>query len=160
MEVQSMGRKRSRKQLPLFYIRQPNIEIPQPEMQENFVYKYNTEQNQLQIQNNLKTDMLQKAADPQEVSLEEEKVPETEKMDTIKKKSFNEYSLEEKIKHLKLVPASVAKVKYEFITIGMSYKGYFLTLKDGTLIIHSISPRKKSVSILVEDLVDIKRIGL
>jgi len=155
-----MGRKRSRKQIPLFYIRQPNIEIPQPEMQENFVYKYSTKQNEVLNENNLTTDMVQKEADPQEITLEEEKVPETEKMDTNKKKSFNEYSLEEKIKHLKLVPASVAKVKYEFITIDRSYKGYFLTLKDGTLIIHSISPRKKSVSILVEDLVDIKRIGL
>ncbi|MCM3663071.1 spore coat CotO family protein [Mesobacillus subterraneus] len=155
-----MGRKRSRKQIPLFYIRQPNIEIPQPEMQENFVYKYSTKQNEMLNENNLTTDMVQKEADPQEISLEEEKVPEAEKMDTNKKKSFNEYSLEEKIKHLKLVPASVAKVKYEFLTIDRSYKGYFLNLKDGTLIIHSISPRKKSVSILVEDLVDIKRIGL
>jgi hypothetical protein len=155
-----MGRKRSRKQIPLFYIRQPNIKIPQPEMQENFVYKYITKQNEVLNENNLTTDMVQKEADPQEISLEEEKVPEAEKMDTNKKKSFNEYSLEEKIKHLKLVPASVAKVKYEFITIDRSYKGYFLNLKDGTLIIHSISPRKKSVSILVEDLVDIKRIGL
>ena len=85
---------------------------------------------------------------------------EADSLDVPKKRNFNEYTLEEKVKHLKLVPASVAKVKYEFITIERSYKGYFMEMKGEVLFIHSISPRKKSVSILKEDLVDIKRIGL
>jgi hypothetical protein len=152
-----MGRKRSRKQSPLFYINQPNIDLPQPDMQKNFSFKNSEEMSEnLQVQNS-KTNEVDSEANE---NSEKEVIHETESPDAPRKRTFNEYTLEEKVKHLKLVPVSVAKVKYEFITIERSYKGYFMEMKGEVLIIHSISPRKKSVSILKEDLVDIKRVGL
>jgi hypothetical protein len=154
-----MGRKRSRKQSPLFYINQPSIDLPQPDMQKNFSFKNSEEisENQQQQENSSRT----VEVNSEEIGISgEEVIQETESLDVPKKRNFNEYTLEEKVKHLKLVPASVAKVKYEFITIERSYKGYFMEMKGEVLFIHSISPRKKSVSILKEDLVDIKRVGL
>lgn len=154
-----MGRKRSRKQSPLFYINQPNIDLPQPDMQKNFSFKNSEEMSEnLQVQHS-KTNEVEVDSESNGNS-EEEVIHETESPDAPRKRTFNEYTLEEKVKHLKLVPASVAKVKYEFITIERSYKGYFIEMKGEVLFIHSISPRKKSVSILKEDLVDIKRVGL
>ncbi|MFT9600763.1 hypothetical protein [Mesobacillus sp.] len=154
-----MGRKRSRKQSPLFYINQPNIDLPQPDMQKNFTFKNSAEidEDQQTQENSVKTN--EGVTETNGISGEEVN-HETDSLDVPKKRNFNDYTLEEKVKHLKLVPASVAKVKYEFITIERSYKGYFMELKGEVLFIHSISPRKKSVSILKEDLVDIKRIGL
>jgi hypothetical protein len=154
-----MGRKRSRKQSPLFYIHQPNIDLPQPDMQKKFSFKNSEEmlENQKVQENSSKT--VEVVSDADEIT-GEEAIHETESPDIPRKRTFNEYTLEEKVKHLKLVPASVAKVKYEFITLERSYKGYFMEIKGEVLFIHSISPRKKSVSILKEDLVDIKRIGL
>ncbi|MBT2684611.1 hypothetical protein J7E42_13365 [Bacillus sp. ISL-37] len=152
-----MGRKRSRKQSPLFYINQPNIDLPQPDMQKNYSFKNSDEMSEnLKVQNS-KTNEVDSEANE---NSEEEVIHETESPVAPRKRTFNEYTLEEKVKHLKLVPVSVAKVKYEFITIERSYKGYFMEMKGEVLIIHSISPRKKSVSILKEDLVDIKRVGL
>ncbi|MBT2695570.1 CotO family spore coat protein [Bacillus sp. ISL-55] len=152
-----MGRKRSRKQSPLFYINQPNIDLPQPDMQKNFSFNNREEMSEnLQVQNS-KTNEVDYEANG---NSEEEVIHETESPDPPRKRNFNEYTLEEKVKHLKLVPASVAKVKYEFITIERSYTGYFMEMKGEVLFIHSISPRKKSVSIFKEDLVDIKRVGL
>ncbi|ESU32694.1 hypothetical protein G3A_10145 [Bacillus sp. 17376] len=151
-----MGRKRSRKQSPLFYINQPNIELPQPDMQKNFSFKNSEEMSENQKVQEKTVEVVSDASG----NLGEEVIHETESVDVPKKRNFNEYTLEEKVKHLKLVPASVAKVKYEFITIERSYKGYFMEMKGEVLFIHSISPRKKSVSILKEDLVDIKRVGL
>lgn len=157
-----MGRKRSRKQSPLFYINQPNIDLPQPDMQRNFSFKNSEEisENQ-QVQEDREDHSRTVEIDTVANGMyEEEAIDEKESPDAPKKRNFNEYTLEEKIKHLKLVPASVAKVKYEFITIQRSFKGYFMEMKGEVLFIHSISPRKKSVSILKEDLVDIKRVGL
>jgi hypothetical protein len=177
-----MRSKRNRKQKPLFYINQPHMDMPRPVMQESFICKNEeldtyaeTENEKENGQVPVKTEIVTNDSETetetetetdthtarQELSTEIEKVNrETEPDQARKKKTFNDYSLEEKIKHLKLVPASVAKVRYEFITIERSYKGYFLSMKDGAMIIHSTSPRKKSVSILEEELVDIKRIGL
>ncbi|WP_226087185.1 spore coat CotO family protein [Mesobacillus sp. S13] len=153
-----MGRKRSRKQSPLFYINQPNIDLPQPDMQRNFSLKNSEVMSEDQLsENTLESTNVE--IEPDE-NAGEEIYHEPESQDAPKKRNFNEYTLEGKINHLKLVPATVAKVKYEFITIERSYKGYFLEMKGDVLIIHSISPRKKSVSILKEDLVDIKRVGL
>lgn len=154
-----MRRKRSRKQSPLFYINQPNIDLPKPDMQKNFSFKNSEEmpENQQEQEENSSAVEIDTIANGM---YGEEVIDETESPDAPKKRNFNEYSLEEKIKHLKLVPASVAKVKYEFITIQRSFKGYFMEMKGEFLFIHSVSPRKKSVSILKEDLVDIKRIGL
>ncbi|WP_226675725.1 CotO family spore coat protein [Mesobacillus jeotgali] len=153
-----MGRKRSRKQSPLFYINQPNIDLPQPDMQKNFSFNNSEEMSEEQQQQENSSRTIE--VNSEETGISEEVIHETESLDAPKKRNFKEYTLEEKIKHLKLVPASVAKVKYEFITIERSYKGYFIEMKDDILFIHSISPRKKSVSILKEDLVDIKRAGL
>jgi hypothetical protein len=161
-----MKSKRKRKQKPLFYISQPNIETSKPYMQESFLSK-NNELDDLSLENEQsETIKVAEEEAPEELEVEEAAEPgvsETELSETtpdIKKRHFNELTLEEKLKHLKLVPASVAKVRYEFITIDKSYKGYFLAIKDGVVSIHSVNTRKKSVNILVEDLVDIKRIGL
>lgn len=161
-----MKSKRKRKQKPLFYISQPNIETPKPKMQESFLAK-DDELDDLSFENEQSETV--KAAEEEahgEVVAEGAAQPgisEKELSETtpdIKKRPFTELTLEEKLKHLKLVPASVAKVRYEFITIDKSYKGYFLAIRDGVVSIHSVNMRKKSVNILVEDLVDIKRIGL
>lgn len=161
-----MKSKRKRKQKPLFYISQPNIETPKPYMQESFLSKKN-ELDDLSLENEQnETIKVAEEEPPEEVEAEEAAQPgvsETELSETtpdIKKRPFNELTLEEKLKHLKHVPASVAKVRYEFITIDKSYKGYFLAIRDGVVSIHSVNTRKKSVNILVEDLLDIKRIGL
>jgi hypothetical protein len=175
-----MGKKRNRKQSPLFYINQPSINLPQPDMQKNYSLKNSaeiseskkshehdaatTEGSELQynaeiIESTKFHDVNTKNTDSKEVTGEKAN-SEAELLDVRKKKNFNEYSLEEKIKHLKLVPASVAKVKYEFITIAQSFKGYFLEIKGEVLFIHSISPRKKTATIRKEDLIDIKRVGL
>ncbi|GAM16600.1 CotO family spore coat protein [Mesobacillus selenatarsenatis] len=153
-----MGRKRSRKQSPLFYINQPNIDLPQLDMQKNFSFKNSEEISENQQQQENSSRIVE--VNSEEIGISEEVIHETESPDAPRKRTFNEYTLEEKVKHLKLVPASVAKVKYEFITIERSYKGYFIEMKGEVLFIHSISPRKKSISILKEDLVDIKRVGL
>jgi hypothetical protein len=151
-----MGRKRSRKQSPLFYIDQPNIDLPQPDMQQNFSFKNSEDmpENQQAPEMTIEVDSEANGNSGEEV------IHKNDNLDAPKKRNFNEFTLEEKIKHLKLVPASVVKVKYEFITIERSYKGYFMEMKGDVLLIHSISPRKKSVSILKEDVVDIKRVGL
>ncbi|MBS8263121.1 hypothetical protein DYI25_01565 [Mesobacillus boroniphilus] len=147
-----MGRKRNRKQSPLFYINQPNIEFPQPNMQKSFNYKDDEiVEDEVLPEDNIVTDEVEGHAESAEI-IENEEVK--------KKKNFHDYTIEEKIRHLKLVPAAVAKLKYEFVTVGRTYKGYFMSMEGGALMIHSISPRKKSVSIPVEDLVDIKRLGL
>lgn len=157
-----MRSKRNRKQKPLFYINQPEMEMPLPVMQESFIYKKGEiEEGTETATEKLKTEILTIDAEISDESSETETLnnePELEKVN--KKKTFNELSLDEKIKHLKLVPASVAKVRYEFITIERSYHGYFLALNNGALIINSTNSRKKSVNILIEDLVDVKRIGL
>ncbi|MBT2639243.1 CotO family spore coat protein [Bacillus sp. ISL-39] len=152
-----MGRKRSRKQTPLFYINQPNIEFPKLDMQKNFIYKTNEADKEPELLDNNKTEDDAEMVEQEEV---EEETNESEQVGDKKKKTFQEYTLEEKIKHLNLVPATVAKVKYEFITLERSYKGYFTGMKGRTLLIHSVSPRRKNVNLLVEDIVDIKRIGL
>lgn len=162
-----MKSKRKRKQKPLFYISQPNIETPKPKMQESFLSKDDELDDLSFEQDQSETIKVAEEEIPREVEAKKEAaepvVPELELSETkpeIKKRPFNELTLEEKLKHLKLVPASVAKVRYDFITIDKSYKGYFLAIRDGVVSIHSVNMRKKSVNILVEDLVDIKRIGL
>ncbi|WP_079508127.1 hypothetical protein [Mesobacillus jeotgali] len=154
-----MGKKRNRKQSPLFYINQPSINLPQADMQKQFTIKNNEEMSESQQLHENDEKIEEVETEAKEITEEEVNI-EAEQLEARKKKNFNEYTLEEKIKHLKLVPASVAKVKYEFITLGQSFKGYFLDLKGEVLFIHSISPRKKSVSIRKEDIIDIKRVGL
>ncbi|RSD29429.1 CotO family spore coat protein [Mesobacillus subterraneus] len=161
-----MGRKRSRKTLPIFYINQPQLDFPQPDMQRDFLYK-NTEDRKESSQNpvmdQMKTESSLKKEEMVETEAETKIVTESKtetESETNKKKSFSEYTLEEKIRHLKLVPASVVKVKYEFITHTGSYKGFFIEMKDGVLLVHSIVPRKKNVTISEQDLIDIKRAGL
>lgn len=154
-----MGRKRSRKQSPLFYINQPVIDLPQPDMQKNYSIKNEADSSDI-LQDegeNTITDQMDQVA---EGTSESEVNQQDEQSEVQRKRSFNDYTLEEKIKHLKLVPSSVAKVKYEFITVERTYKGYFLELKGDILFIHSVTSRKKSVGIPKEDLIDIKRIGL
>lgn len=179
-----MGRKRSRKQSPLFYINQPVIDLPQADMQKNFKIKSEADTSDI-LQEADTSDLLQEqdeALVTKEITFddkgsskkkaihqteekaihqaeEEENIP-TDQSAVRGKRSFNDYTLEEKIKHIKFVPASVAKVKYEFITMGRSYKGYFIEMKGEVLFIQSVTPRKKSVSIPKEDLIDIKRVGL
>ncbi len=154
-----MARKRSRKQSPLFYINQPVIDLPQPDMQKNYSIKNEVDSSDI-LQDegeNIITDQMDQVAEgPSEAEVNQQ----DEESEVQRKRSFNDYTLEEKIKHLKLVPASVAKVKYEFITVERTYKGYFLELKGDILFIHSVTSRKKSVGIPKEDLIDIKRIGL
>jgi hypothetical protein len=159
--------KRKRKQKPLFYISQPDIETPKPYMQESFLYK-NGELEGLSLESELNENQDAAEKEAPKANIEKDELVEpmaqeqklTEEIPENKKRSFNELTLEEKLKHLKLVPASIAKVRYEFKTIDNSYKGYFLANKNGTVLIHSVNSRKKSVSILEEDLVDIQRIGL
>lgn len=165
-----MKGKRKRKQKPLFYISQPEIKTPIPNMQESYLYKNGELDDQFlegefnqtidekkipdAIGENDESSYTEVQHPGEQVAVESDTIPVS------KKRSFNELTLEEKLKHLKLVPASIAKVRYEFITIEKSYKGYFLAIKNGTVLIHSVSTRKKAISILEEDLVDIKRIGL
>jgi hypothetical protein len=162
-----MGRKRSRKQSPLFYINQPVIDLPQADMQKNYTIKSEPDTSEiLQEQGDalVTKEMIFEGKESSEEKAihqaeEEENIPSGQS-DVRGKRSFNDYTLEEKIKHIKFVPASVAKVKYEFITMGRSYKGYFIEMKGEVLFIQSVTPRKKSVSIPKEDLIDIKRVGL
>jgi hypothetical protein len=162
-----MGRKRSRKQSPLFYINQPVIDLPQADMQKNYTIKSEPDTSEiLQEQGDVLVtkEMTFEDKESSEVKVnhqvEEEENIQSDQSDVRGKRSFNDYTLEEKIKHLKFVPASVAKVKYEFITVGRSYKGFFIEMKGEVLFIQSVTPRKKSVSIPKEDLIDIKRVGL
>lgn len=149
-----MKNKRKRKQNPLFYINQPYINTPDPEMQESFIYKNKQKQIDPDTEEGVKAELLI------DESAEENEAEDSDVENQPIKRPFNELSLAEKIKHLKLVPASIAKVRYEFITIDKTYKGYFLSIKNGSLLIHSIGTRKKNITILEEDLTDIKRIGL
>jgi hypothetical protein len=167
LEVQpKMRNKRERKQMPLFYIQQPNINTPEPKMQKSYLCKDDV----LESQN---VGIAKKESPASEKSTNDKLEENTAKIEIQnkvddeaklpqenKKRPFNDLTIEEKIKHLKLVPASIAKVKYEFITVAQSYIGYFLDINNGTLVIHSAIPRKKNVKILVGDLVDIKRVGL
>ncbi|MCM3124821.1 hypothetical protein QNH36_07420 [Mesobacillus sp. AQ2] len=162
-----MGRKRSRKQSPLFYINQPVIDLPQADMQKNYTIKSEPDTSEiLQEQGDVLVtkEMIFEDKESSEVKVnhqvEEKENIQSDQSDVRGKRSFNDYTLEEKIKHLKFVPASVAKVKYEFITVGRSYKGFFIEMKGEVLFIQSVTPRKKSVSIPKEDLIDIKRVGL
>lgn len=156
-----MRNKRERKQMPLFYIQQPNINMPEPKMQRNYLIKDEdlVALNVGDVQKENPT-----SEKPQENTAKEgtqkEVKAEIEPPQENKKRPFNDLTLEEKIKHLKLVPASIAKVKYEFITVAQSYIGYFLDINNGALVIHSTIPRKKNVKILVGDLIEIKRVGL
>lgn len=156
-----MRNKRERKQMPLFYIQQPNINMPEPKMQRNYLIKDEdlVALNVGDVQKENPT-----SEKPQENTAKEETQKEVkaeiEPPQENKKRPFNDLTLEEKIKHLKLVPASIAKVKYEFITVAQSYIGYFLDINNGALVIHSTIPRKKNVKILVGDLIEIKRVGL
>lgn len=151
-----MKNKRKRKQNPLFYINQPKIKTPDSEMQESFFYK----EDQLDDERGTEAEEVVITELLNEENAEGNPAEDDELDNQLKKRSFNELSLAEKVKHLKLVPASIAKVRYEFITIDKSYKGYFLSIKNGSLLIHSIGTRKKNITILEEDLTDIKRIGL
>ncbi|MBT2678242.1 hypothetical protein J7E38_04465 [Bacillus sp. ISL-35] len=162
-----MGRKRSRKQSPLFYINQPVIDLPQPEMQNKYSIKNEPDTSEIledhddsPVTDEINLDAKESSEEEVNHQAEEEEDIQSDQSKNRGKRSFNDYTLEEKIKHLKLVPASVAKVKYEFITMGRSYKGYFIELKGEVLFIQSVTPRKKSVSIPKEDLIDIKRVGL
>lgn len=72
---------------------------------------------------------------------------------------FHEKSLNEKVKHLIRIPASVVKIRYEFITTGEKYIGYFLSEKEGILLI--LNTRVDRIqSISLESLIDIKMIGI
>ncbi|MEH7887069.1 CotO family spore coat protein [Bacillus sp. JJ1609] len=149
----------------MFYIQQPDINIPEPKMQKSYLLK----DDEAEIQNvgmklkenptrEMQSDKLQEIT--AKADAQSDPIAETEPLQENNKRPFNELTLDEKIKHLMRVPASIAKVKYEFITKETSYKGFFLAMKNGVLLINSLSPRKKSVSILEEDLMDIKRVGL
>ncbi|MEH7442843.1 CotO family spore coat protein [Bacillus sp. JJ1122] len=160
-----MRKKRDRKPIPMFYINQPDINMPEPKMQKSYLLK----EDDSEIQNagivEMENPTIENQNDiPQEITLsadaQNDDITENEPLQENNKGQFNELTLDEKIKHLMRVPASIAKVKYEFITKETSYKGFFLAMKNGVLMIHSLSPRKKSVSILEEDLMDIKRVGL
>lgn len=153
----------NRKQQPLFYIKQPVMDSPRPVMQESFIWKYDaqetygeTESGTVPVKTANEKNETETGTNTQKEHAESEAEPES----TLKKQTFNDLGLEEKIKHLMLVPSSVAKVRYEFITLERSYKGYFLAMKEGALEINSTSPRKKNVHIPEQELVDIKRIGL
>jgi len=160
-----MRNRRERKPLPMFYIHQPDINMPEPKMQKSYLLK----DHDVGIQNagmvEKENPAIEKQSDkPQEITAkadaQSDAIAETEPLQEKNKRPFHELTLDEKIKHLMRVPGSIAKVKYEFITKETSYKGFFLAVKNGVLLIHSLSPRKKSVSILEEDLIDIKRVGL
>ncbi|CAM3768893.1 CotO family spore coat protein [Mesobacillus thioparans] len=162
-----MGRKRNRKQSPLFYINQPVIDLPQPDMQKNYSIKSEPETSEVlldqdnnPVNDEMNVEAMESSKEEVNHLAEEEENIKTDQSKVSGKRSFNDYTLEEKIKHLKLVPSSVAKVKYEFVTVERKYKGYFLELKGDILFIHSVTSRKKSVGIPKEDLIDIKRIGL
>lgn len=139
--------------------------MPEPKMQKSYLLKDDDAVIQnagmVQKENPSKEEQSNK---PQEIiaqaDTQSEAIDETEPLQENNKRPFNELTLDEKIKHLMRVPASIAKVKYEFITKETSYKGFFLAMKNEVLLINSLSPRKKSVSILEEDLMDIKRVGL
>lgn len=156
-----MKSKRDRKPWPLFYIQQPDIKVPEPKMQRSYLCK-NEELD------SASAGMVQKEVPATETKQEKMAIEtakknvktEPENQQEIKKSPFNDLSLEEKIKHLKQVPASIAKVKYEFITLDSSYTGYFLEIKNETIVIHSLNPRKKNVNILKEKIVEIRRVGL
>ena len=162
LEVQpKMKNKRDRKPWPLFYIQQPDVTVSEPKMQRSYLFRNEEPEN-------TKTEVVQEEK-PIIEKLKEKLVIETAHKDVngelenhkeVKKGPFNDLSLEEKIKHLKQVPSSVAKVKYEFITVERSYTGYFMEMKKETIVIHSLNPRKKNVNILAGSLVDIRRVGL
>ena len=154
-----MRSKRNRKPKPLFYINQPNIKTPIADMQDSFLFK-NDELDDLNLEKN-QDDILTIVETQEETAADEKEGKDgINTLQENKKKSFNDLTLDEKIKHLNLVPASVAKVRYEFITVDRSYKGYFLSNKSGALVILAANSRKKTISIIEEDLIDIKRIGL
>ncbi|WP_423409740.1 CotO family spore coat protein [Heyndrickxia sp. MSNUG] len=161
-----MRKKRDRKPIPMFYINQPDINMPEPKMQKSYLLKDDDSEIQNPGMADMENPTREKQNDiTQEITLSvdshsDDTETEPEPLQENNKRQFNELTLDEKIKHLMRVPASIAKVKYEFITKETSYKGFFLAMKNGVLMIHSLSPRKKSVSILEEDLMDIKRVGL
>jgi hypothetical protein len=162
-----MRNRRERKPIPMFYIQQPDISMPEPKMQKSYLLKDDDDDTVIQNAGMVQKEnpSKEKQSDkPQEIiakaDAQSDAIDETEPLQENNNRPFNELTLDEKIKHLMRVPASIAKVKYEFITKETSYKGFFLAMKNEVLLIHSLSPRKKSVNILEEDLIDIKRVGL
>jgi hypothetical protein len=72
---------------------------------------------------------------------------------------FDQLTLEEKLSHLKRVPATVAKIRYQFFIPGKSFAGYFLSLKNGILSI-LLTHNRKILKIEKEKIIDVKKLGL
>lgn len=72
---------------------------------------------------------------------------------------FDQLTLEEKLSHLKRVPATVAKIRYQFFTTGKSFAGYFLSSKNGIISI-LLTHNRKIIKIEKERVIDVKKLGL
>jgi hypothetical protein len=76
-----------------------------------------------------------------------------------KRTSFNEKSIDNKIKLLRKMPAMVVKFLFEFVTEEKSYKGYFHLLEDNRFKIQT-PESSEFINIEVNNIIDIKMIGI
>jgi hypothetical protein len=98
---------------------------------------------------------------PKESQTENDKqsVPKREKALSQKRVPFNELKLEEKLKNLRMVPAAMAKIRFEFITSEGGIPGYFHSSKGDVIHILKIKSNE-TITLPLHSIMDIRMIGI
>jgi hypothetical protein len=90
---------------------------------------------------------------------EKQSVLKREKALSQKRVPFNELKLEEKLKNLRMVPAAMAKIRFEFITSEGGTPGYFLSSKGDVIHILKIESNE-TIPLPLHSIKDIRMIGI
>lgn len=138
-----MKRKQKRRNQPLYYIDQPDINGPEVKMQDNYISR--------------KSD-IKKEKRKVEVEEEESSSVELSQDENLEEENKSD-NIEEKIKEFLLIPARIAKIRYQVSTKNEVYTGYILELKDRKVTIYYLKGRKK-IHIPIEEIVDVRVIGM
>jgi hypothetical protein len=156
-----MGRRKRGK--PLLYVEQPSFDELKPNMQDVYRWKNNEaeesheDRNISQVQEKSEENRLIKET-IKEKEREQEKEKEKEKTE-LKRKPFNELTIDGKIDYLEQFPASIVKILYAFTTKDNKIVAYFVSANEGTIKVIPLGKRKP-VIIAVKDIIDINVYGL
>jgi hypothetical protein len=90
---------------------------------------------------------------------EKQSIPKKEKTLSQKRVPFNELKLEEKLENLRLVPVTMAKIRFEFITSEGGTPGYFLSNKGDVIHILKIESNE-TFTLPLHSIIDIRMIGI
>lgn len=156
-----MGRRKRGK--PLLYVEQPNFEELKLNMQDMYRLKDNEDE---EIHDDRNISYVQVKSEEEQLiketikEKEREQEQEKEKEKTeLKRKPFNELTIDGKIDYLEQFPASIVKILYAFITKEDKIIAYFVSANEDTIKVIPIGKRKP-VLIAVDDITDINVYGL